>query len=107
MLELLPLKGKSGINQFIYYLSLYYSWIADAILNTIKNEHDGSLTAKMKRVLTMGEVPQLSSRHVSRTDLVCYLFLQLFILYMEYLLILFCVFTGNNIKATFNTVRNR
>lgn len=83
MLELLPLKGKSGINQFINYLSLHYSWIADSIQSTIKNERDGSLTAKIKYALTTGEVPQLSSRHVSRTDLVCNLFLQLFILHMK------------------------
>lgn len=72
MLELLPLKGKSGINQFINYLSLYYSWIADSIISTIKNEQDDSLSAKIQHALATGEVPQLSSRHVSRTDLVCY-----------------------------------
>lgn len=67
LLELLPLKGDNGINQFLKYLSTYYSWIANTIQNSINNAfNDNTFVTNLQNVLTAGEVPQLSSRHVSR-----------------------------------------
>lgn len=71
LLELLPNKGFHGFNQFLNYLSTYYSWIADPILSSIKNEYNDMFPTKFHQALTVGEVPQLSSRHVSRTKHVC------------------------------------
>lgn len=69
LLELLPLKGDNGINQFLKYLSIYYSWIANPIQNSITNAYnDNTFLTNVQNILTAGEVPQLSSRHVSRAE---------------------------------------
>jgi len=68
LLELLHSKDSCGINQFIKYLLRHYSWIAEPIEISIINEYKNSLhLTKLQDVLTTGEVPQLSSRHVSRS----------------------------------------
>lgn len=74
-MEILPSKGKFGIDKFINYLSIHYSWIADSIKCYIENEEMSSLTEKIQLALTTGEVPRLSLTHVTRTDHVCYLLL--------------------------------
>lgn len=72
LLEILQSKNSYGINQFIKYLLKYYSWIAEPIEISITNEYkNGLYLTKLQDVLTSGEVPQLSSRHVSRTKHVC------------------------------------
>lgn len=68
LLELLPLKGSYGINQFISYLLTEYSWIGDALKISMTNEYNSVFAKKIRQALTSGEVPQLSSRHVSRTE---------------------------------------
>ncbi|XP_050540508.1 apoptotic protease-activating factor 1-like isoform X2 [Daktulosphaira vitifoliae] len=70
LLDLLPYKGSYGINQFIDYLSSEYSWIADPIKKTIFNEYNDVYAKKIRNALVIGEVPQLSLKHVTRTELV-------------------------------------
>lgn len=72
LLEFLPSKGKFGIDQFIDYLSAHYSWLADPIKSYIENKIISIWTKKLRPFLTSGEVPHLSSTHVTRTDHVCY-----------------------------------
>uniref|UniRef100_A0A2H8TPT9 Apoptotic protease-activating factor 1 n=1 Tax=Melanaphis sacchari TaxID=742174 RepID=A0A2H8TPT9_9HEMI len=66
LLELLPSKGQNGINQFLNYLSIHYSWIASLLQDSITNKYNCMFSKEMQDILTAGEVPQLSSRHVSR-----------------------------------------
>lgn len=78
LLKLLPLKGIHGINQFLNYLSTYYSWIADPLLRDITNKYNGMFSTKLRDILITGEVPQLSSRHVSRVEHVCVVYILVF-----------------------------
>lgn len=71
MLELLPSKGRNGINQFLNHLSTHYSWIAGHLQDSITNKYNVKFSKKIQETLTAGEVPQLSSRHVSRVKHVC------------------------------------
>lgn len=71
MLELLPIKGINGFNVFLDYLSIHYSWIANPIKDTLAEEYHDMYSNKIQHILNAGEVPQLSSRHVSRTKHVC------------------------------------
>lgn len=66
LLELLPSKGRNGINQFLNHLSTHYSWIAGHLQDSITNKYNVKFSKKIQETLTAGEVPQLSSRHVSR-----------------------------------------
>lgn len=103
MLELLSSKGHDGLNQFLDHMSLYYTWIAEPIKSSLIREHNTFLT-RMKQVLTAGEVPQLSLRHVSRTEHV-----RIFILYNYfYLYYMFLnLFTGKPVKELFKGIRIR
>ncbi|XP_060875475.1 apoptotic protease-activating factor 1-like [Metopolophium dirhodum] len=66
LLELLPSKGRNGINQFLNHLSTHYSWIARLLQHSITIKYNVMFSKKIQESLTAGEVPQLSSRHVSR-----------------------------------------
>lgn len=69
MVKLLSLKGGNGINEFLNYLSIHYSWIADPIKKSIKNAYnDNAFLTKLQSILRAGDVPQLSLRHISRTE---------------------------------------
>lgn len=70
LLKLLPSKGRYGIDEFLNYLSIYYSWISEPIQKSITNEYNGMYSMKIQNALTTGEVPQLSLRHISRDKLV-------------------------------------
>lgn len=59
------------MNEFLNYLSTYYSWISEPIKKSITNEFNGMYPESIQNVLTTGEVPQLSSRHISRDKHVC------------------------------------
>lgn len=75
MLELLPLKGNYGINHLLSYLEIYYSWIADPIQISLINEYNETFKKKVEDVLTIGEVPQLPLRHVTRDEHVCTMYI--------------------------------
>ncbi|XP_026822292.1 apoptotic protease-activating factor 1-like [Rhopalosiphum maidis] len=68
LLELLPSKGRNGINQFINYLSIHYPWIAGLLQHSITNKYNYMFSKEIQEILTAGEVPQLSSRHISRVE---------------------------------------
>lgn len=68
---MLILKGNHDILKFINYLSTYYSWISEPIESSILHEYTYADLTKIKDVLNFGEVPQLSSKHVSRAEHVC------------------------------------
>lgn len=72
MLELLPLKGNYGLSQFLNYLSVHYSWLAELIQSSITRAYNNGCLTNLQHALTIGEVPQLFSKHVSRNKLVCF-----------------------------------
>lgn len=57
-----------------------YPWIGESVENSMSNEYNDLSFTNIRQVLTVGEVPQLSSRHVSRSKLVCILKCMLFLL---------------------------
>lgn len=72
MLELLPLKGSDGLSKFFNYLSAHYPWLAELIHSSISREYNNGCLINLQHALTIGEVPQLFSKHVSRSKLVCF-----------------------------------
>lgn len=107
MLEILPNKESSGFNQFLNYLSTYYSWIADPVLCSIKNEYNVMFPTKIEQALTLGEVPQLSSRHVSRTKHVSISIIFLSIMFFMFVHFFVSLFLGKNIERPFKKIKSK
>lgn len=68
LLQALPLKGSRSLNIFLNYLSTHYSWLAEPLQDSITKEYNDVCPESVKHILTSGEVPQLSMKHVSRTE---------------------------------------
>lgn len=68
LLELLPLKGSRGLKLFLNYLSTHYPWLAEPLQCSITKEYNDVCSTKLQHILTSGEVPQLSLKHVSRFE---------------------------------------
>lgn len=89
----MPSKGNYGINEFLNYLSTYYSWISESIQKSITNEYNGTCSISIQHALTIGEVPQLSSRHILRdkhvNNTIAYYYKQYIIITIIYILYYF------------------
>lgn len=68
LLDFLPLKDSRGLSVFLNYLSTHYLWLAEPLQWSITREYNEVCSTKVQQILTSGEVPQLSLKHVSRSE---------------------------------------